>query len=872
MLPATFDPALFEERWYARWEAEGAFRPARPAAPPFTICLPPPNVTGTLHIGHALDQTLQDILIRWQRLKGADARWIVGTDHAGIATQMVVERTLAAQGLSRQGMGRDAFVETVWAWKAQSGGAITRQMRRLGASCDWAHERFTMDEGFSRAVTEAFVRLHGDGLIFRDKRLVNWDPKLQTAISDLEVETREVRGHFWHLRYPLADGSGHLVVATTRPETMLGDAAVAVHPEDARYRHLVGRMIRHPLTGREIPVIADPWADPALGTGCVKITPAHDFNDWRVFERHRAIGWIAVMDGHARIAAAPDVPARFVGLDRFEARRRIVEELHALGLLERVEERVIQVPHGDRSGVPIEPMLTDQWYVDARRLAGPALAAVADGRTRFVPESWAKTYVHWLETIEPWCISRQLWWGHRIPAWHDDSGRIVVARSEAEARAIAGPDVPLRQDEDVLDTWFSAALWPFATLGWPQETPDPRHFPSSVLVTGFDIIFFWVARMMMMSLALTGSHPFRTVYVHGLVRDRFGQKMSKSRNNTVDPLELVDRFGADALRFTLAASETQGRDVKFDEKRVEGYRNFATKLWNAVRFAQGQGILASPSPEPPEAAHAVNRWVVAETAALAADVDRHLGQFRFDQAADRLYHFTWGTFCDWYLELAKPLLAEGGALAAETRAVAGWALDQLLVCLHPLMPFVTEELWHALGGRRHDLILAAWPTLRPHQSDAAEEIGWLIALVSAIRSVRAELNVPPAARVPLLAPDADPSLRARLDRHLPALVRLARVSEVRAGEPPASGAALLVVEGATYALPLAGVIDLAAERARLEKAAAEAEREAGTLAARLANPGFCSRARPEAIEKARADHAARSAEAARLRAALARLG
>ncbi len=871
-LPKTFEPAAFEARWYRRWEETGAFRPARPEARPYTICLPPPNVTGSLHIGHALDQTLQDVLIRWQRLKGADARWIVGTDHAGIATQMVVERTLAAEGLTREALGRDAFLERVWQWKALSGGAITRQMRRLGASCDWAHERFTMDDGMTRAVTHAFVTLHERGLIYRDKRLVNWDPKFQTAISDLEVENREVEGHFWHLIYPLADGSGHLVVATTRPETMLGDTAVAVHPDDARYRHLVGRMVAHPLTGRTIPVIADPWADPDLGSGCVKITPAHDFNDWAVFERNRHIGWLTVMDSHARIIAADGVPERFVGLDRFEARRAVVAELEALGLVHRIEDRLVQVPHGDRSGVPIEPLLTDQWYVDAPRLAIAARRAVEDGRTRFVPESWAKTYFHWLDTIQPWCISRQLWWGHRIPAWYDPQGRVFVARTKAEAQAHAGKDVPLRQDEDVLDTWFSSGLWPFATLDWPDKEPDPRHFPGSVLVTAFDIIFFWVARMMMQSLELTGSHPFDTVYIHGLVRDQAGQKMSKSKNNTVDPLELVDRYGADALRFTMAACETQGRDVRFDEQRVAGYRNFATKLWNAARFAQTQGIGASASPEPPGAAHAINCWIIAETAAMAADVDRHLAGFRFDQAAERAYHFTWGLFCDWYLELAKPLLAGGDATAAETRAVAGWALDQILVVLHPFMPFVTEELWHALGARGHDLILAAWPAAQTGRPEAADEIGWLIELISAIRSARAELNVPAGARLALHAPEADRATAARLERHLPALERLARVGEIRSGPAPAGSAAQIVVAGAAYALPLEGVIDLAAERARLEKAAAQAEREAAALAARLANPGFAGRAKPEAVAKARDDHAARSAEAIRLRAALARLG
>jgi valyl-tRNA synthetase len=873
MLEKTFTPADIEARWYAHWEQTGGFRPERPEAEPFTIVLPPPNVTGTLHIGHALNQTLQDILIRWQRLKGKDARWVVGMDHAGIATQMVVERTIAGQGLTRTGMGREAFLKTVWDWKAQSGGAITRQMRRLGASCDWANERFTMDPAFSDAVTHVFVTLHERGLIYRDKRLVNWDPKFQTAISDLEVETREVQGHFWHLRYPLADGSGHLVVATTRPETMLGDTAVAVNPKDERYAHLIGRMIAHPLTDRQIPVIGDEWADPELGSGCVKITPAHDFNDWQVHERHKDIGWINVLDSHANILDDAGVPEAYRGLDRFEARKRVVADLDALGLLERVEDKTIQVPHGDRSGVVIEPWLTDQWYVDAAKLAVEARASVVDGRTQFVPKTWEKTFFNWMDTIQPWCISRQLWWGHRIPAWYMLDGTPIVARTEAEAQAKAGAGVALTQDEDVLDTWFSSGLWPFVTLGWPENTRDfQRHHPGDVLVTAFDIIFFWVARMMMQGLELTGEVPFKTVYCHGLVRDAKGAKMSKSKGNTVDPLELVDRYGADALRFTMAASEAQGRDVKFDEKRVEGYRNFATKLWNAVRFAQAQGITASASPAPPTATLPVNRWILAETAAAAAEAEAALTAYRFDQYAAGLYQFVWSRFCDWYLELIKPVMADGGAGAEETRAVAGWVIDQILVLLHPAMPFLTEELWHAQGKRSQDLITASWPTAAVAADEASAEIGWLIELVSAIRSARTELNVPPAAKLALHAPEADSALKARLGRHGAALERLARVEAISCAPAPAGGTAQLVVEGLSYALPLEGVIDLAAERARLVKAAEQAEKEAAALSGRLDNPGFVERAKPEAVEKAREDFAARAAEAERLRAALARLG
>lgn len=895
MLDKTFNPAEIEARWYAHWEKTGAFRPARPDAEPFTIVLPPPNVTGTLHIGHALNQTLQDILIRWQRMKGKDARWVVGMDHAGIATQMVVERTIAGQGLTRTGMGRAAFLETVWDWKRQSGGAITRQMRRLGASCDWANERFTMDEAFSAAVTHVFVTLHERGLVYRDKRLVNWDPKFQTAISDLEVETRETAGYFWHLRYPLADGSGYLVVATTRPETMLGDTAVAVNPGDERYRNLVGRMIAHPLTGRSIPVIADEWADPELGSGCVKITPAHDFNDWAVYERNKAIGWINILDTQANIACDDIVPEAYRGLERFEARQRIVADLDALGLLDRVEDKIIQVPHGDRSGVVIEPYLTDQWYVDAPALAVKARAAVADGRTKFVPESWEKTYFNWMDNIQPWCVSRQLWWGHRIPAWFTPDGTAIVARTEAEAQSRAGAGVLLTQDEDVLDTWFSSGLWPFATLGWPDRTADlARHYPGDVLVTAFDIIFFWVARMLMQGLELTENVPFKTIYCHGLVRDAGGQKMSKSKGNSVDPLEMVNKYGADALRFCLANSETQGRDVKFDEKRIEGYRNFATKLWNSVRFAKAQGIfddrdeIADETANAPIAYHPVNIWIINEFTHSLKMINKHLNEYRFDQFTNTIYHFVWSRFCDWYLELIKPLLLEEGPLADETRAVASWIIDRILIVLHPVMPFITEELWHARGGRDSDLILASWPEITepgnpsfgmadpevivPARDDSANrEVEWLIELISAVRSARTELNVPASAKLVLHAPDADDAVKAMLERHLAALDRMARIHRVDFMAAPVGGVAQILVDGTTFSLPLAGIIDLGAERARLEKAAQAAEKEAASLAGRLSNPGFTERAKPEAVEKARADHAARSSEASRLREALARL-
>ncbi len=879
-LDKTFDPAAIEAKWYAHWEGSGAFRPDRPDAAPYTIVIPPPNVTGSLHIGHALDNTLQDILIRHARLTGRDALWVVGTDHAGIATQMVVERTLEAEGKKRAELGREAFLNHVWAWKAESGGTITRQLRRLGASCDWSNERFTMDEGLSAAVTKVFVDLHAEGLIYRDKRLVNWDPKFRTAISDLEVETREVQGKFWHFRYLLADGSGHISVATTRPETMLADMAVAVNPEDARYQALIGREVRLPITGRLIPIVADEHADPELGSGAVKITPGHDFNDFEVGRRagFKAADMLNMLDADAHVVQTADglIPAELIGLDRFEARDRVVALIDAEGLLERIEDRVIQTPYGDRSGVVIEPWLTDQWYVDAATLAKPAIEAVRSGKTRFVPESWAKTYFNWMENIQPWCVSRQLWWGHQIPAWYDESGNAYVAETEDAARAKAPASAVLTRDSDVLDTWFSSALWPFGTLGWPDDAAAlKRHYPTSVLVTGFDIIFFWVARMMMQGIHFTGEAPFATVYCHGLVRDAKGQKMSKSRGNTVDPLDLIGRYGADALRFTLAAMESQGRDIKLNEQRIEGYRNFATKLWNAARFAQSNGIGASAHIEPPAATLPVNRWIVAKTVETVQALDLALASYRFDESANLIYQFTWATFCDWYLELIKPVLqTEGADGAAETRAVAGWVLDQILVMLHPFMPFITEELWHAMGPRQSDLILARWPMPDARALDAAAgpEIDWLIRLVSGIRAARAELNVPPGARLALHVRDASPETAARLERQTAAIARLARIETIGHDEAPAGGAAQLVLDEATYVLPLEGVIDLAAERARLDKAIATAGKEADGIARRLDSPAFVEKAKPEVVAENRERLAALGADIERLRAALARLG
>ena len=905
-LPKTFDPAAIETRWYAHWEKGGLFRPERPDAQPWTIVNPPPNVTGSLHIGHALDNTLQDILVRHARLQGKDARWVVGTDHAGIATQMVVERNLARDGVKRTDLGREAFVDKVWAWKGESGGAITRQLRRLGCSMDWANERFTMDEGFSKAVLKVFVELHKQGLIYRDKRLVNWDPGLGTAISDLEVETREVKGGFWRIRYPLEDGSGHIEVATTRPETMLADMAVAVHPEDARYTALVGKRVRLPITGRLIPIVADEHADPELGSGAVKITPGHDFNDFEVGRRAgiEARDMLNMLDAKARIVQCGGVPAELVGLDRFEARKAVVERLKAEGYLiphidkegaeHDAEPRTIQTPFGDRSGVVIEPWLTDQWYVDAATLAKGPIEAVRSGAIEIVPKTWEKTFFNWMENIQPWCVSRQLWWGHRIPAWFAEDGRIFVAETAEAAQAEAGEGVALTQDPDVLDTWFSSALWPFATLGWPEADPrEAGRYPNDILISGFDILFFWDARMMMQGMHFLGEVPFRKLYLHGLVRAADGAKMSKSKGNTVDPLGLIDRYGADALRFFMAAMESQGRDIKMDERRVEGYRNFATKLWNATRFAMANGIGASTGLEPPAATHAVNQWIIAETVETVQALDLALADLRFDAAANAIYQFVWSRFCDWYLELIK------GAIDDETRAVAGWVLDQILVMLHPFMPFITEELWHALGQREYDLIVAKWPMPDARALDPAAraEIDWLIRLVSEVRAARTEIGVPPGARTDLIAMTGEArvptELVERFSRNRHAIHRVGRIDnfvvantgveiELSTGssldrtrspdEAAKSMGPQIVVDDVTYVLPVADVIDLNAERARLAKAIAAAEKERDSLAGRLSNPSFVERAKPEAVEKARADHADKAAEAERLSAALARLG
>jgi valyl-tRNA synthetase len=896
-LPKTFDPAAIEARWYAHWEDKGLFRPERPDAQPFTIVNPPPNVTGSLHIGHALDNTLQDIVVRYERLRGKDALWVVGTDHAGIATQMVVERQMELKQDKRTNYTREQFVEKVWEWKAESGGQITGQLRRLGCSMDWANERFTMDEGFSKAVVTVFVELHKRGLIYRDKRLVNWDPGLKTAISDLEVETREVKGGFWHFRYPLADGvtladgADHIVVATTRPETMLADMAVAVNAEDPRYQSVIGKEILQPITGRRFKIVADDHADPALGSGAVKITPGHDFNDFEVGKRagFKAGDMLNMFDVDANVVQTADglVPERFLGLHRFRrdgvdgARELVVAEMKALGLLvphvsknkegepveADAEPRTIQTPYGDRSNVVIEPWLTDQWYVDAATLAGPAIEAVKSGAIEIVPKTWEKTYFNWMENIQPWCVSRQLWWGHQIPAWYDEDGNPYVAQTEAEAQALAGNKALVR-DPDVLDTWFSSALWPFGTLGWPEDTALlKRHYPNDLLISGFDILFFWDARMVMQGIEFMKEVPWKKLYLHGLVRAADGSKMSKSKGNTVDPLGLIDQYGADALRFFMAAMESQGRDIKMDEKRVEGYRNFATKLWNAARYLQANGIGGSVEGQAPIATLPVNRWIVSEVAATVRAIDTAMVELRFDAAANAIYHFVWDQFCDWYLELIK------GQLDDETRAIAGWAFDRILVMLHPFMPFITEELWHAMGTRTGELIVATWPVVDVAGDDAASaEIDWLIRLVSAVRAARTELNIPPGAKLKAFARDVADGTRARLAAQAPAIARLARIEDMSFDAPGAGGAAQIVVDEATFVLPLEGVIDLAAEKARLAKAREAAIKERDALAGRLGNPSFVERAKPEAVAKAREDHAEKSAEADRLEAALGRLG
>ena len=873
MLEKIYDPQDIERHIYDEWERSGAFKCGlKPEAQPFTIMIPPPNVTGSLHVGHAFDNTIQDILTRFERMRGRDVLWQPGTDHAGIAAQMVVERQLLDRHEpSRHKLGRDAFVERVWAWKRQSGDMIIDQLRRLGASCDWSRQRFTMDEGFARAVREAFVTLYKQKLIDKDKRLVNWDPKFRTAISDIEVKQIETKGHLWHFKYPLKNAPDRfMTVATTRPETMLGDTAIAVHPDDPRYADLIGREAILPLVGREIPIVADAYADPKQGSGAVKITPAHDFNDFEVGRRH-GLPIINIFDekacltlcknkdflSHSPAGEPLETTLELDGLDRFEARDQLVMRMEQEGLLAGIEDHEMTVPYGERSHVVIEPYLTEQWYVDAARLAGPAIAAVESGETTFVPESWRKTYFEWMRNIQPWCISRQLWWGHRIPAWYGPDGEIFVERSEEEALASArrhyGRPVTLDQDEDVLDTWFSSALWPFATLGWPDRTRElKRHYKTDVLVTGFDILFFWVARMMMMGLHFMNEVPFHTVYLHGLVRDERGRKMSKSKGNGVNPLEMIETYGADALRFTIAVMAAQGRDIKISPQRVAGYRNFATKLWNTARFCQMHGCFCPSDFDPSTVSQTLNRWIVGRVNHTIKTVSQALEQYRFNDAANLLYRFTWNVFCDWYLELIKlPLNGDRETVKREMRATAGWAFDRILMVLHPFMPFVTEALWARSGEvesrREAALILVSWPQAEDFNDPQAEaEIGWVTRFLTQVRSLRSEMNIPAGAKLACFVADANPETGALINHWRAEMCRLARLSDIMLSSESPSGAVQSVLDEATISLPITGVVDLSRERKRLEKEIEKLDKKIEKMQSKLNNKEFLSRA-PEYI-------------------------
>lgn len=928
MIDKTYQPSEVEGRIAKAWEQADAFkagRPERASAEAYSIVIPPPNVTGSLHMGHALNNTLQDVLARFERMRGKDVLWQPGTDHAGIATQMVVERQLMErQQPGRREMGREAFLKRVWEWKAESGGTIVNQLKRLGASCDWSRERFTMDEGLSQAVLKVFVQLYKEGLIYKDKRLVNWDPKLLTAISDLEVVQVETKGSLWHLRYPIEgktfnpeDRSTYIVVATTRPETMLGDTAVAVHPDDERYKALVGKNVILPLVGRKIPIVADDYSDPEKGSGAVKITPAHDFNDFEVGKRHN-LAQINVLTIEGKITFADAgfdgtrdkfayaETSSLEGIDRFAARKKIVEWLEGQGLVEKIEPHGLAVPHGDRSNVVIEPFLTDQWYVNAAELAKPAIAAVRDGKTNFVPKNWETTYFNWMENIQPWCISRQLWWGHQIPVWYaprtgyqmiQDSpyetfcatteeeaieqarikfgSSIVVVKSKQEAHAVykgmgsvEQRVIPLWRDEDVLDTWFSSALWPFSTLGWPDSDKDvKRYYPTNVLVTGFDIIFFWVARMMMMGLHFQKEVPFHDVYIHRLVRDASGAKMSKSKGNVVDPLGVIDEFGADALRFTLARNVAPGHDIRLGPQDVENNRNFATKLWNAARFVEFNGAKRVEGFDPKSAKETLNRWIAHETAKAVDEITQAIETYAFADAAGAAYRFVWNVYCDWYVELSKPLLTgPDGPAKDETRAMAVWALDQIMKLLHPFMPFITEELWN-VTGQSSLLALTPWPKLEGLADDKAEaEIGWVIELITAVRSIKAEMNV--NVPVPLVLAGVSAESGARAERWADFIKRLARVSEISSAASAPKGSVQLVVRGEVAALPLVGIIDLDAERARLAKEIAKADSDIARIDAKLGNPKFVERAAEDVVEEERSKRAEAVARKAKIAQAL----
>ncbi|MDG6773548.1 valine--tRNA ligase [Thiomicrorhabdus sp. ZW0627] len=891
-----FDPNTIETKWYQTWENKGYFKPKYDESAPYSIMIPPPNVTGSLHMGHAFQDTIMDTLIRYNRMKGNDTLWQPGTDHAGIATQMVVERQLAAKGLSRHDVGREAFIEKIWEWKEESGGTITKQLRRLGASPDWSRERFTMDEGLSNAVKEVFVQLYDEDLIYRGKRLVNWDPVLHTAVSDLEVISEEEQGNLWHMRYPLSDGSGHLVVATTRPETMLGDQAVAVHPDDERYQHLIGKTITLPLVGREIPIIADDYVDLEFGTGCVKITPAHDFNDYEMGKRHD-LPMLNIFTIDATINE--EAPEKYQGLDRYEARKQIVADLEELGLMEDIKPHTLMVPRGDRSHAVIEPLLTDQWYVAVESLAKPAIDAVKNGDIEFVPKNWENTYFEWMNNIQDWCISRQIWWGHRIPAWYDDNGNVYVGRSEEEVREKhnLGSDIVLNQDEDVLDTWFSSALWTFSTLGWPEKTPELEKFhPTSVLVTGFDIIFFWVARMIMMTLKFTGEVPFKQVYVHGLVRDGEGQKMSKSKGNVLDPIDLIDgieledlvskrtygmmqpekaakiekatrkqfaggipAYGTDAMRFTFASLASTGRDIRFDLNRAEGYRNFCNKLWNATRYVlmNTEGYDTGVDESAECELSLADRWITSRLQEVEAEVARHFESYRFDLAANTLYEFTWNEYCDWYLELSKPILnssESSDAAKRGTRKTLVRALEALLRLLHPIIPFITEEAWQAVaplaGKQGETIMLEPYPQADEAKIDsqAVAELEWVKQFIIGVRKIRSEMDIAPSKALPVLLAGLNENDQGWLDNNSIFLQTLAKLESITVleNEADAPESAVSLVGEMKVLIPMAGLIDKEAELSRLNKEIAKLEGEIKRLSGKLSNESFVAKA-PEAV-------------------------
>ena len=907
MLDKTYDAGSTEPRIEKQWEDNGVFKAgagSKPGAEAFSIVIPPPNVTGSLHMGHALNNTIQDIMVRFERMRGKNVLWQPGMDHAGIATQMVVERQLAQRKEpTRQEMGREKFVERVWQWREESGGKIAHQLRRLGASCDWSRERFTMDDGLSRAVLEVFVTLYKEGLIYKDKRLVNWDPKLLTAISDLEVEQKEIKGHLWHFRYPLEgkvfnpdDPSTFIVVATTRPETMLGDTGIAVNPKDKRYQALIGHHAILPFVGRKIEIVGDDYADPEAGTGAVKITPAHDFNDFEVGRRHN-LRIINIMTENAKIFLRDNedflkdleqtdelkkLVEIFDQMDRFAAREKIVEMMEEGGYLAGVEDHTHMVPHGDRGGVPIEPLLTDQWYVNAAKLAKPAIEAVKNGKTTIIPKNWEKTYYNWMENIEPWCISRQLWWGHQIPAWYGPDGKVFVEKSAEEAQKAAdahyGKSVELRRDEDVLDTWFSSALWPFSTLGWPDKTKELEiYYPTSVVVTGFDILFFWVARMMMMGLHFMHDVPFHNIYMHALVRDKHGAKMSKSKGNVIDPLDLMDEYGADALRFTLAIMAAQGRDVKLDPARIAGYRNFGTKLWNATRFAEMNGVAYDPAFKPESVKLSLNRWILTELSKTVEAVTSGIETYKFNEAAAAVYRFIWNTLCDWYLELLKPIFqGEDESDKKEAQACVAWVLEQVYKILHPFMPYMTEELWRLTATDQHKrdtmLALASWPDINFRDEKAAEDINWLIDVVSGIRSARAEMNVPAGAMAPLVIVEAGKQTKERVERHEAAIKRLARIESIEFANKVPEASAQIILGEATFCMPLGKLIDFDAERARLEKEMGKIDLDIEKVEKKLNNPKFVENAKPEIVEAERERLSELEAAKEKLVVAMKRLG